>query len=55
MGPRRERLPVLLRSRARRAVRSTARWYLEHEDWWTGILSGEYVRYYGEQYGARLP
>ena len=33
--------------------RQTAKWYLEHEDWLQHVLSGEYQRFYEEQYVAR--
>jgi dTDP-glucose 4,6-dehydratase len=29
-------------------------WYRENRDWWEPIKSGEYQRYYAEQYAARL-
>ena len=32
----------------------TVDWYREHRDWWEPIKSGEYQRYYEEQYAARL-
>lgn len=28
----------------------TIRWYLEHENWWRGVMSGEYLQYYSKQY-----
>jgi len=31
--------------------RQTAIWYLEHETWLQHVLSGEYQRFYNEQYG----
>jgi dTDP-glucose 4,6-dehydratase len=31
----------------------TVTWYREHRDWWEPIKSGEYRRYYEEQYGGR--
>jgi dTDP-glucose 4,6-dehydratase len=33
---------------------STIRWYQEHPDWVDSVRSGEYQRYYEEQYGDRL-
>jgi dTDP-glucose 4,6-dehydratase len=30
----------------------TVRWYLEHESWWRGVVSGEYRQWYSRQYGA---
>jgi dTDP-glucose 4,6-dehydratase len=35
------------------ALATTVRWYLEHRAWWERILSGEYLRYYEQQYGGR--
>jgi dTDP-glucose 4,6-dehydratase len=32
----------------------TVAWYLEHEDWWRPLKSGEYLDYYRRQYGDRL-
>jgi dTDP-glucose 4,6-dehydratase len=32
----------------------TVAWYQERRDWWEPIKSGEYRRYYDEQYAARL-
>jgi dTDP-glucose 4,6-dehydratase len=29
-------------------------WYREHRDWWEPIKSGEYQRYYAQQYAQRL-
>ena len=34
-------------------IRKTVRWYLEHRDWWEGILRGEYQDYYSRMYGDR--
>jgi dTDP-glucose 4,6-dehydratase len=33
---------------------ATVRWYLEHEDWWRPLKSGEWHGYYARMYGARL-
>jgi len=35
-------------------MRETIRWYLDHQDWWQRILSGEYRHYYERQYSERL-
>jgi len=35
-------------------LRETVRWYREHESWWRSIKSGEFKRYYEEQYRRRL-
>jgi dTDP-glucose 4,6-dehydratase len=29
-------------------------WYRERRDWWEPIKSGDYQRYYAEQYASRL-
>lgn len=31
----------------------TIQWYLDNQDWWKRIQSGEYETYYAKQYGAR--
>jgi len=36
------------------ALALTVDWYLEHEDWWRPLKSGEYLEYYRRQYGERL-
>ena len=33
---------------------ATVDWYLQNQDWWRGIKSGEWNDYYKRQYGARL-
>ena len=35
-------------------LEETVEWYRENRDWWEPIKSGEYQRYYQEQYAARL-
>lgn len=35
-------------------LRTTVRWYQEHESWWRPIKSGEFRQYYEEQYRRRL-
>ncbi|MGG1649792.1 dTDP-glucose 4,6-dehydratase [Paenibacillus sp. NRS-1780] len=35
-------------------IKETIRWYLDNEEWWTRIQSGEYQQYYARQYGSRL-
>jgi dTDP-glucose 4,6-dehydratase len=32
------------------AIRTTIRWYIEHEPWWRSIKTGEYLAYYDTQY-----
>ncbi len=35
------------------AIKSTIEWYSDHEAWWRSIKSGEYLKYYEQQYVAR--
>ena len=35
------------------AIRTTIQWYRDHEDWWRNIKSGEYLKYYDQQYAGR--
>lgn len=35
-------------------LEATVKWYLENEDWWRKIKTGEYLEYYKRQYAARL-
>ncbi len=35
-------------------IAQTIQWYLDNEDWWQHILSGEYSNYFNEMYGERL-
>ena len=37
-----------------KGMEETIRWYLENRTWWERILQGDYLRYYDEQYKARL-
>lgn len=34
-------------------IKKTIKWYLEHEDWWQPIISGEYQNYYEKMYSNR--
>ncbi|CAG5091994.1 dTDP-glucose 4,6-dehydratase [Thermobacillus xylanilyticus] len=34
-------------------IRKTIRWYLDHQDWMNQVVSGEYLKYYEEQYRDR--
>lgn len=34
-------------------IKKTITWYLDHEDWWQPIISGEYTKYYETMYGKR--
>jgi len=38
----------------RDGLRETIQWYLEHADWVSNIKSGDYLKYYEQQYGNRL-
>jgi dTDP-glucose 4,6-dehydratase len=35
------------------AIKTTIRWYHDYQDWWRAIKSGEYLKYYDQQYGGR--
>lgn len=35
-------------------IKQTIQWYLDNEDWWKNILSGEYSQYFEKMYGERL-
>lgn len=35
-------------------IRQTIQWYLDNQDWWKNILSGEYSSYFDKMYGERL-
>ena len=41
------------RHRFEEAIKTTIRWYHDHEDWWRAIKSGEYLKYYETQYAGR--
>ena len=32
----------------------TIKWYLDHQDWWEEIISGEYQNYYEKMYGGKI-
>lgn len=34
-------------------IRKTIQWYLDHREWWEGIVSGAYQEYYENMYGNR--
>jgi len=36
------------------ALRDTISWYRANERWWRPLKTGDYLRYYRRQYGARL-
>ena len=35
------------------ALKETVGWYVKNKDWWQKIKTGEYLKYYEEQYGKR--
>jgi dTDP-glucose 4,6-dehydratase len=35
------------------ALEETVRWYVAHRPWWERIISGEYLKYYQQQYAGR--
>ena len=35
-------------------IKQTIEWYLENQDWWKHIISGEYSSYFDKMYGDRL-
>ena len=35
-------------------IQQTIQWYLDNEDWWKHIISGEYTQYFEQMYGDRL-
>jgi dTDP-glucose 4,6-dehydratase len=41
------------RRRFEEALGETVRWYVANRVWWERVASGEYLRYYERQYGAR--
>ena len=34
-------------------IKKTIKWYLDNQDWWEPIISGEYQNYYEQMYGNR--
>jgi dTDP-glucose 4,6-dehydratase len=39
--------------RFEQAIKTTIQWYRDHESWWRSIKSGEYLKYYEQQYVKR--
>jgi dTDP-glucose 4,6-dehydratase len=39
--------------RFEQSIKTTIQWYKDHQDWWRAIKSGEYLKYYEQQYVAR--
>ena len=35
-------------------IQQTIQWYLDNQEWWKNILSGEYSNYFDKMYGNRL-
>ena len=35
-------------------IPGTIDWYVQNQDWWKNILSGEYRNYFANMYGKRL-
>jgi dTDP-glucose 4,6-dehydratase len=35
-------------------MRQTIQWYLEHEPWWRRVMSGEYLKYYEQNYAGKM-
>lgn len=35
-------------------IEQTIKWYLENQEWWENIISGDYKEYFKSQYGDRL-
>ncbi len=36
------------------AIKQTVEWYLSNKEWWGRIISGEYQKYYSDQYSGRI-
>lgn len=34
-------------------IKKTIRWYLDNQEWWKDIISGDYQNYYAEMYGKK--
>jgi dTDP-glucose 4,6-dehydratase len=34
-------------------IKETVKWYLENQEWWQRVKSGEYIAYYEKMYGER--
>ncbi|MBY6273994.1 MAG: dTDP-glucose 4,6-dehydratase, partial [Bacillaceae bacterium] len=37
-----------------KGIEETIRWYIDNQEWWKNIKSGEYMNYYQKQYGDKL-
>lgn len=38
----------------KKGIHKTIQWYLDNEEWWKRIISGEYQKYYEKMYGNRF-
>lgn len=48
-----EKLGWLPETKFEDGIKKTVKWYLEHQDWWEEIISGEYRNYYEKMYGDK--
>lgn len=48
-----DQLGWLPETRFEEGIQKTIRWYLDNQDWWGEIVSGEYQSYYEKMYGNR--
>lgn len=48
-----EELGWLPKTSFEKGIQKTIQWYLDNEDWWQDIVSGEYRNYYKEMYDER--
>ena len=48
-----EKLGWLPETKFEDGIKKTVKWYLEHQDWWEEIISGEYQNYYEKMYGDK--
>jgi dTDP-glucose 4,6-dehydratase len=39
--------------RFEKSIKTTIQWYKDNQNWWRAIKSGEYLKYYDQQYGNR--
>ncbi|MBS1516899.1 MAG: dTDP-glucose 4,6-dehydratase [Bacteroidetes bacterium] len=37
-----------------KGISLTVDWYVKNEDWWKKVMSGEYLKYYSENYGNKV-
>jgi len=35
-------------------IESTIKWYIENENWWRKVMSGEYLKYYEKNYASKV-